>query len=280
MTIRNLPKAAVTMRVGSTALTEQAINRWNPDVRAAADDKSENTISILDPIGADWLGEGVTAKRIAAALRNIGEGKVVVNINSPGGDYFEGLAIYNMLVEHSGEVEVNVLGIAASAASIIAMAGDKVSMARASFLMIHNTWVMAAGDRNAFRDVADWLEPFDQAAADIYSARTDMTTKETAAMMDAETWIGGAKAVDQGFADEILSAENVDNAAKNDAGAGPNAALRKLDLHLSRAGLSRTNRRELVAAAKGGMPGAASSGMSSAAVHQRVKELSEIVKSL
>lgn len=88
------------------------------------------------------MGEGVTAKRISAALRAIGEQDIVVNLNSPGGDMFEGLAIYNLLRAHSGKVTVNILGIAASAASIIAMAGDEIKMGRGAFLMIHNCWAM------------------------------------------------------------------------------------------------------------------------------------------
>ncbi|MBN0106041.1 Clp protease ClpP, partial [Pseudomonas aeruginosa] len=92
-----------------------------------------------EPIGYDWwTGEGVTAKRIAGALRAIGgDVDVTVNINSPGGDVFEGLAIYNLLREHKGKVTVRVLGLAASAASFIAMAADEVKIARAGFLMIH-----------------------------------------------------------------------------------------------------------------------------------------------
>src|SRR5690349_19853968 len=206
MTKRKLPAAEIAARPGMRSeLSPAALDRWNPDVHAA--DKSDtavNTISILDPIGADWFGEGVTAKRIAAALRSIGADKdVVVNINSPGGDYFEGLAIYNLLREHKGTVTVKILGIAASAASVIAMAGDEVQIARAGFLMIHNTWVIAMGDRNALRDVADWLEPFDRTAVGIYAARTGIKDAELTKMLDKETWIGGSDAVDQGFADGL-----------------------------------------------------------------------------
>ncbi|RYD30290.1 MAG: Clp protease ClpP, partial [Sphingomonadales bacterium] len=173
MTIRDLPAAKVSARPGlRSELAPTALDRWNADVRAAAKDDAENTISVLDPIGADWFGEGVTAKRVAAALRSIGNKDVVVTINSPGGDYFEGLAIYNLLREHPAKVTARIVGIAASAASVIAMAADEVQIARAGFLMIHNTWVVAAGDRHAMRDVADWLEPFDLAAVDIYAARS------------------------------------------------------------------------------------------------------------
>ena len=125
-------------------LSPRALDRWNPGIQAAASD--DNTISIFDVIGQDyWTGEGVTAKRIAGALRAIGDGDVVVNINSPGGDMFEGLAIYNLLREHPGDVTVKILGVAASAASIIAMAGSEVQIARAMLHFLHEEKMLVEG---------------------------------------------------------------------------------------------------------------------------------------
>ncbi|HGN0596874.1 TPA: head maturation protease, ClpP-related, partial [Pseudomonas aeruginosa] len=173
MTIKSLPTApAARPRADvSCDLMPKALERWNPAIRAAVEE--ENSISIFDPIGYDWwTGEGVTAKRISAALRAMKDADVVVNINSPGGDVFEGLAIYNLLREHKGKVTVRVLGLAASAASFIAMAADEVKIARAGFLMIHNAWTIAAGDRNEFKEVASFLEQIDGTLADIYSVRT------------------------------------------------------------------------------------------------------------
>jgi len=167
-------------------------------VRAAADDE-DRTISIYDVIGYDWwTGEGVTTKRIAGALRSLGAGPVTVNVNSPGGDMFEGLSIYNLLREHQGEITVKVLGLAASAASVVAMAGDKVQIARAGFLMIHNCWVLAQGNRHDLREFADTMEPFDAAMADIYAARSGLDLAEVQRQMDGETWIGGSQAIEQG----------------------------------------------------------------------------------
>ncbi|QBF32152.1 head maturation protease, ClpP-related [Thalassococcus sp. S3] len=268
MTKRDLPIAAVPTRPGlKSDISDVVLKRWNPDIRAAQDEE-DASISILEPIGADWFGNGVTAKRIAGALRNIGERDVVVNINSPGGDFFEGLAIYNLLNEHPGAVTVKVLGLAASAASLIAMSGDRILMARAGFLMIHNTWVLAAGDRHAFRDVADWLEPFDAASVDVYEARSGVAAKEIAAMLDKETWIGGSDAVEQGFADDLLGSHDVTTGGGSGTSESEAAALTKIDIHLGRAGLTRSERRGLLAALNGGKPGAASSGMPSAAVSQ------------
>ena len=190
-----------------TALsTEGALDRWQPGVQAAAD--GDNSISIYDVIGEDfWTGEGVTVKRIDAALRKIGNRDVVVNINSPGGDVFEGIAIYNRLREHPAQVHVRVLGLAASAASIIAMAGDRVEIGDAAFIMIHNAWVMAVGNRHDMAEVAAFLEPFDAALRDVYVQRTGMEAADIEAMMDAETWIGGKSAVEKGFADALLPSD-------------------------------------------------------------------------
>lgn len=280
MTMRKLPSAKINVRPGlRSELAPAALDRWNSSVKSAADD-SDNTISILDPIGEDWFGDGVTAKRISAALRNIGKKDVVVSINSPGGDYFEGLAIYNLLREHPAKVTVKIVGIAASAASVIAMAADEVQIARAGFIMIHNTWVVAVGDRHALRDVADWLEPFDVTATDIYAARTGLDEKEIGRMLDRETWIGGADAVDKGFADSLLSADEVESTANQSLDSQPKAAYQKVDTLLARANVPRSERRELLLALKGGMPGATVTGMQDAAVLAEVSNLLASIKSI
>ena len=112
MTIKKLPGAPeARAHAGVTSqISPRALDRWNPGICAsAAEDDDARSISVYDVIGYDyWTGDGVTAKRIAAALRNMGAGPVTVNINSPGGDMFEGLAIYNLLREHKGEVTVKV----------------------------------------------------------------------------------------------------------------------------------------------------------------------------
>uniref|UniRef100_A0A1A7GD23 Peptidase S14, ClpP n=1 Tax=biofilter metagenome TaxID=1070537 RepID=A0A1A7GD23_9ZZZZ len=280
MTMRKLPSAKINVRPGlRSELAPAALDRWNSSVKSAADD-SDNTISILDPIGEDWFGDGVTAKRISAALRNIGKKDVVVSINSPGGDYFEGLAIYNLLREHPAKVTVKIVGIAASAASVIAMAADDVQIARAGFIMIHNTWVVAVGDRHALRDVADWLEPFDVTATDIYAARTGLDENEIGRMLDRETWIGGAEAVEKGFADSLLSADEIDSKTNNSIESRQQVAAHKFDTLLARANVPRSERRELLNALKGGMPGATVTGMQDAAVLAEVSNLLASIKSI
>lgn len=238
----------------------KALDKWNPDLRAAAE--SDNDIGIFDVIGEDYWGEGVTAKRISAALRSIGKGNpVTVNINSPGGDLFEGLTIYSLLREHEGEVTVKVLGMAASAASIIAMAGDKVEIARGGFFMIHNCWSLSIGNRNDHRDFADYLEPFDRAMGDIYSTHTGIDVEEIGEMMDRETWLGGQQAVDEGFATSLLESPPVTETSAH----GPRIAARKLDAALAKSGMTRSERRRLVSEFKSVMPGADGGGKPGAA---------------
>lgn len=216
-----------------TALsTEGALDRWNPGVKAATE--GDATISIYEVIGEDpWTGGGVTVKRIDGALRAIGASKdVTVNINSPGGDVFEGIAIYNRLREHQGRVTVKVLGLAASAASIIAMAGDEIQIGASSFIMIHNAWVLAIGNRHDMREVADFLEPFDRALADVYVSRTSQELDDVQKAMDSETWFNGSTAVELGYADGLLAADEVANDEAPPAEEDEVKALRRAEMAL------------------------------------------------
>ncbi|WIK10306.1 Clp protease ClpP [Klebsiella pneumoniae] len=226
-----------------------ALDRWDGGIKAATTD--DNTISVFDVIGQDYWGEGITAKRIAGALRAMNGADVTVNINSPGGDMFEGLAIYNLLREYEGHVTVKVLGIAASAASIIAMAGDDIQIGRGAFLMIHNCWLYAMGNRHDFAELAQSLEPFDTAMADIYAARPGLDIAAVQKLMDAESYIGGSDAVAKGLADSLLSADAV-----SDGDESPAAALRKLDALLAKTNTPRSERRKLIKALTGNTPGA------------------------
>lgn len=256
MTMKRLPAAPHAQRLphAQAYISDQAFARWNSGIKAA--DEKDRSISIYDVIGQDfWTGEGVTARRIAAALRSIGKGPVSVNINSPGGDFFEGLAIYNLLREHDGEITVKVLGLAASAASIIAMAGDTIQVARAGFMMIHNAWAVAMGDRNYLRETADQLEPFDRAMADIYAAQSGMDAKEISELMDAETWMGGSEAIEKGFADELLPSDQVAEGEKASA-----ASVRRLESALRASGMSASAAKKLISELKASQRDAAGSG--------------------
>jgi ATP-dependent Clp protease protease subunit len=242
-----------------SALTKPSIlDKWSAEaagIRAVA--TGDNVITMFDVIGEDWWsGGGVTAKGVTAQLRAIGDRPVEVQINSPGGDMFEGLAIYNVLREHSQPVTVKVMGMAASAASVIAMAGDTVQIGAAAFLMIHNCWVVAAGNRHDMQDVADFLAPFDTAMADVYAQRSGATAADCAKWMDAETYMSGSMAIERGFADALLPADQtkVDGTAK--ASDRERTAITALELKLVAGGDTRAQAREHITKIKG-TPGAA-----------------------
>lgn len=241
-------------------------DRWGEDaagVRAVA--SGDNIITMFEDIGEDfWTGGGVTAKKVAAQLRAIGDRPVEVQINSPGGDMFEGIAIYNVLREHPQDITVKVMGMAASAASLIAMAGDKIEIGVSSFLMIHNCWVLAMGNRHDMAQVAEWLAPFDQAMVDLYALRTGKDPKQIAKWMDDEAWMSGSTAIERGFADALLSADQM----KVDEGAQAEDRrvneLRAMELTMVRAGHSRSEARARINKIKG-TPGAAHEGTPGAA---------------
>jgi len=254
MSLLSLPEIRADHRLNTAQydVRPDALEKWEPGVRAAAGDDSAS-ISIYDQIGDNWEGTGITAKRISAALRNIGARNLTVNVNSPGGDFFEGVAIYNLLREHKAKVTVNVMGIAASAASVIAMAGDEILMGDGAFLMIHNAWTVAIGNRHDIAQAAEVLAPFDAAMAKVYSQRAGITQDEAAALMDKETWIGAEQAVADGFATGLLDSAQV----AKDASASGRKALALIEASMARAGYSRGARRDALKALFDGTPGAA-----------------------
>jgi ATP-dependent Clp protease protease subunit len=243
-------------------MSPRALDKWNPAIQAAVENTSE-AITIYGVIGEDWYGEGVTLKRIDAALRAIGDREVTVYINSPGGDMFEGIAIYNRLREHSQKVTTKVLGMAASAASIIYLAGAERQVASSAFLMIHNCWTFLAGNRHYLRDVADDMQEFDAAMADLYAETSGQPVEGMAELMDDETFIRGKRAVELGLATGLLSAnEVVERETEETTQAN---ALKAMDTALAKAGMTRSERRELFASFKSGTPRAAGGGTRNAA---------------
>jgi ATP-dependent protease ClpP protease subunit len=272
MSLRALPELHCPDGVtGSVHLTEKALQMYRTveAPRAAAADGAD-VITILDVIGYDWwTGEGVTAKRISAALRQIGDKPVTVLINSPGGDFFEGVTIYNLLRAHPSKVTVRILGIAASAASVIAMAGDEIQIAKLGFVMIHNTQWVAAGDRHVMYETGEIMKVFDATCAEMYSDRTGLEISEVEKMLDAETWLGGQGAVDKGFADEVA---DFDIAASDVSNSKP--ALYRLEAALaSGKPLPRSERRRLIKEISEGMPSAAPSNVMPSADNDAIDRL-------
>jgi ATP-dependent Clp protease protease subunit len=239
------------------SFSPKALARFDPTLKPAAAARDAN-ITMFGPIGIDLESDGVTARRVAGALREIGAQPVTVQINSPGGDVFEGHAIYELLRGHARaghRVRVEVLGMAASAASIVAMSGDEIAVGVGSSIMIHNASVMAAGNRLDFLEVHDWLAPFDRAMVEVYAARTGQPADQIAAMMDkGDTWLTAEQALELGFADSRLEAAPARDF--DERAAAKLRAERIYDLLAAYAGLSRKDARALRRELKGGAPAA------------------------
>jgi ATP-dependent Clp protease protease subunit len=150
-----------------------------------------------------WFGDEVTPGLFREEL-NAGEGDVTVWINSPGGDVFAAAQIYNMLMEYPGNVDVRIDGIAASAASVIAMAGNQVSMSPVALMMIHNPMTVAMGDKKVMQQAIDMLDEIKESIINAYELKTGQPRAKIAHMMDTETWFNAKKAVELGFADDVL----------------------------------------------------------------------------
>lgn len=162
-------------------------------------DAGTQEILIYDEIGFF----GVRAVDILAQLKNFNADPISVRINSPGGDVVEAVAIYNALRNKGSQIIVHIDALAASSASMIAMAGDKVHIAENAFFMIHNPWAFTLGDSKEHRDTAALLDRFGTMIADTYRAKSGATAAKIQDWMDAETWFTGQEAIDEGFADEL-----------------------------------------------------------------------------
>ena len=156
-----------------------------------------------------WFGDEVTPGLFRDELQSC-EGDITVWINSPGGDVFAAAQIYNMLMEYPGNVDVRIDGIAASAASVIAMVGNKVSMSPVAMMMIHNPMTVAMGDKKVMQQAIDMLDEIKESIINAYELKTGQSRTKIAHMMDAETWFNAKKAVELGFADDILYAGDSD----------------------------------------------------------------------
>lgn len=156
-------------------------------------------IDLMDEIGAF----GISDKEFQAKLSDV-DGDVTVKINSPGGDIFQGLAMFNALASHPGNVRIEILGVAASAASLVAMAGDTISIAENSFLFVHRAWGLTVGNEQDHSEAAALLQQVDASMAATYSRRSGQTLARINDMMRAETWMNAEESIALGFADEKL----------------------------------------------------------------------------
>jgi ATP-dependent Clp endopeptidase proteolytic subunit ClpP len=169
-----------------------------------AQNENEALVDIFDVIGY-W---GITAQDFIADLKRLGDSisQIHVRINSEGGEVFDGIAIYNALKRHPANVTVEVYGIAASIASIIAMAGDKVIMPANTFMFIHDPLAIVIGDATDMRDMADSLEKIAAALQSTYMVKTGKSEKEVQKWMNDDTWFSAQEALDAGLADEVTGA--------------------------------------------------------------------------
>ena len=157
-----------------------------------------------------WFDDEVTPALFKDEL-NSGEGDITVWINSPGGDCIAAAQIYNMLMDYKGNVTVKIDGIAASAASVIAMAGNKVIASPVSMIMIHNPATIAAGDTSEMQKAIAMLDEVKESIINAYEIKTGLSRAKLSHLMDAETWMDANSAIEMGFADEIMQRNTEDD---------------------------------------------------------------------
>lgn len=185
-----------------------------PGYSCKAKGKAEAELILYGDIGESWFG-GVSAKQVADDLNAIGDvGTIHVRINSAGGDVFDGQTIYRRLVEHKATIIVHIDGLAASIASVIAMAGNEIHMGESAQMMIHNAWGVAIGTADDMRTMGDLLDVTTRSICDVYVARTGNSADKVKAWMDAETWFTASEAKEAGLITDIV--ENLRMAARFD----------------------------------------------------------------
>lgn len=180
--------------------------KWkNQVVKNQNEDEVTERILFLNGTIAEesWFDDDVTPQLFKEEL-NGGKGNITVWINSPGGDCIAAAQIYNMLMEYNGDVTVKIDGIAASAASVIAMAGTKVLMSPVSMLMIHNPMTIAFGNKGEMEKAISMLDEVKESIINAYEIKTSLSRAKLSHLMDSETWMDAHKAVELGFADDIL----------------------------------------------------------------------------
>jgi ATP-dependent Clp protease protease subunit len=158
-----------------------------------------------------WFDDEITPKQFKAELTAT-EGDISVWLNSPGGDVFAASQIYNMLKEYKGKVTVKIDGIAASAASVIAMAGNEILMSPVAMMMIHNPSTVIFGEAADLQSGIDMLSEVKESIINAYEQKTGLPRSKISKMMDAETWFSAKKAVELGFADKVLYEDTEENA--------------------------------------------------------------------
>lgn len=187
-----------------------ALDQSDFRVVCLAPDEGPAEMMVMDVIGDDFFGDGLTASKAVDFIRDNKDRDILVRINSPGGLAYEGLQIYNALGQHQKNVTVRVEGLAFSAASIIAMAGDTIEMHEASDIGIHRAAVVAIGNQFEMQDAMNWLRNLDEHLVNIYTARTGQSRDTIRDMLDGVsdgTLMRAEEAVELGFADKVIPAK-------------------------------------------------------------------------
>lgn len=175
------------------------------------DEGGKRTLRLEGQIADEtWFGDEVTPQVFLSELE-AGTGDLTLWINSPGGDVFAAAQIYNMLMDYRGDVHVVIDGLAASAASVIAMAGTTVSMSPVAMMMIHNPWTVAQGDSRDMEKVIAMLDEIKESIINAYELRTGLSRTKISRLMDSESWFNAKKAVELGFADKVLFVDENEN---------------------------------------------------------------------
>jgi len=217
----------------------------------------ETEIFIYDYIGWPYNDAG----ELVRAMADIKDTPILARLNSPGGDVFDGIAILNAFANHPGGVTVRIESLAASIASVLAMGGRKVEAYQNTMMMIHNSWVIAAGNRKELIEIADILEQIDENMVDAYTGKTKLGKRAVRDMMAAETWMNAKTMKEKGFVDEILKSgqgvkaefdlsifDNVpDEFISNTADTGGNLTRKETERALRNAGASRDYARAVAA---------------------------------
>ena len=177
---------------------------WHKVTDEAGEEMDERVLEINGEIASEsWFDDDVTPKLFKDELLS-GSGPITLWLNSPGGDCIAASQIYSMLMDYEGDVTIKVDGIAASAASVIAMAGTKVLMAPTALMMIHNPMTLAWGDKSEMTKAIEMLDEVKESIVNAYEIKTGMSRAKISHLMDSETWMNANKAIELGFADDIL----------------------------------------------------------------------------
>lgn len=186
---------------------------WNWKNQTDEEPSAERVLELYGTIAEEsWFDDDITPAEFREELF-AGSGPITIWLNSPGGDCIAASQIYTMLMDYKGDVTVKVDGIAASAASVVAMAGTKVLMAPTALMMIHNPATMAFGDHADMEKAIDMLSEVKESIINAYEIKTGLTHTQLSHMMDDTTWMNARKAIELGFADGILTDEKRESAA-------------------------------------------------------------------